>query len=189
MAKRYKEKTTKKKNKPSKINISKKFIISIFIVIAISVGLYFFITFNHVTDLSVNSELNVKRYEDLTSDVFSARNLNDEVMENIDIEGMQIIKIQYKLESLEKGKVILLYKIKDNKMLEVSIDIESKKIEEAKVVESPDDVNRKLIDVNLDEDIKEYYEKNITKLKPDEGKNILNIILMNNEIIITPSVD
>ena len=102
---------------------------------------------------------------------------------------MQVIKIQYKLESLEKGKVILLYKIKDNKMLEVTTNMETKKIEEAKVVESPDDADREEIGVNLDEDIKEDYEDNTKRLDPDEGKNILNIILTNTEIIISPSAE
>lgn len=195
MARRFKNEPTKRQHEPKYKNgkssgtkISKKKIFIVIIIIAIIVGIYFLIT-NNNNNLEVNSELNVSRYKDITSDFFRARDLNNEVIENVDVEEMQVIKIRYKLESLEKGKVILLYKIKDNKMLEVTTNIETKKIEEAKVVESSDDADRDPIEVNLDEDIKQDYEDNTKRLKPDEGKNILNIILTNTEIIISPSAE
>lgn len=193
MARRFKNEPTRRQHEPknrksSKIKISKKKVFIFIIIIAIIVGIYFLIT-NNNNNLEVNSELNVSRYKDITSDFFRARDLNNEVIENVDVEEMQVIKIRYKLESLEKGKVILLYKIKDNKMLEVTTNIETKKIEEAKVVESSDDADRDPIEVNLDEDIKQDYEDNTKRLKPDEGKNILNIILTNTEIIISPSAE
>lgn len=195
MARRFKNEPTKRQHEPKYKNwkssgtkISKKKIFIVIIIIAIIVGVYFLIT-NNNNNLEVNSELNVSRYKDITSDFFRARDLNNEVIENVDVEEMQVIKIRYKLESLEKGKVILLYKIKDDKMLEVTTNIETKKIEEAKVVESSDDADRDPIEVNLDEDIKQDYEDNTKRLKPDEGKNILNIILTNTEIIISPSAE
>lgn len=196
MARRFKNEPTKRQNEPKyksrkkssgrKISLKKVFIF--IIIIAIIVGIYFLIT-NNNNNLEVNSELNVSRYKDITSDFFKAKDLNNEVIENVDIEEMQVIKIRYKLESLEKGKVIFLYKIKDNKMLEVTTNIETKKIEEAKVIESPDDANRDPIEVNLDADVKQFYKDNTKRLKPDEGKNILNIILTNTEIIISPSAE
>lgn len=193
MARRFKNEPTKRQHEPknrkkSGIKISKKKVFIFIVIIAIIVGIYFLVT-NNNNNLEVNSELNVSRYKDITSDFLRAKDLNNEVIQNVDIEEMQVIKIQYKLESLEKGKVILLYKIKDNKMLEVTTNMETKKIEEAKVVESPDDADREEIGVNLDEDIKEDYEDNTKRLDPDEGKNILNIILTNTEIIISPSAE
>ena len=193
MARRFKNEPTRRQREPknrksSKIKISKKKVFIFIVIIAIIVGIYFLVT-NNNNSMEVNSELNVSRYKDIASDFLRARDLNNEVIKNVDIEEMQVVKIQYKLESLEKGKVILLYKIKDNKMLEVTTNMETKKIEEAKVVESPDDADREEIGVNLDENIKEDYEDNTKRLDPDEGKNILNIILTNTEIIISPSAE
>ena len=147
MAKRYKDKPKKRQHQPksernkiSRVTISKKKISIFIILIVIIAGIYFLVT-NNNKNLETNSELNVSRYKNITSDFFRARDLNNEVIQNVDLEEMQVIKIHYKIESLEKGKVVLLYKIKDNKMLEVTTNIETKKIEEAKVVESPDDAN------------------------------------------------
>lgn len=193
MARRFKNESAKRRDesksrKASGIKISKKKVFIFIVIIAIIVGIYFLVT-NNNNNLEVNSELNVSRYKDITSDFLRARDLNNEVIQNVDIEEMQVVKIQYKLESLEKGKVILLYKIPDNKMLELTTNIETKQIEQAKVVESPDDAEREEIGVNLDENIKEDYEDNTDRLDADEGKNILNIILTNTEIIISPSAE
>jgi hypothetical protein len=40
---------------------------------------------------------------------------------------------------------------------------------------------------NMTRDIKKYFNDNQKRLKPDEGKNILNIIVANEQIIINAS--
>ena len=40
---------------------------------------------------------------------------------------------------------------------------------------------------NMTRDIKKYFNDNKKRLKPDEGKNILNIIVANEQIIINAS--
>ena len=40
---------------------------------------------------------------------------------------------------------------------------------------------------NMTRDIKKYFNDNQKRLKPDEGKNILNLIVANEQIIINAS--
>ena len=48
-------------------------------------------------------------------------------------------------------------------------------------------LEKKEVIENINEDIKTDFEENKKRLKPDEGKNILNIIITDTEIIINAS--
>ena len=50
-----------------------------------------------------------------------------------------------------------------------------------------DEMSLTQIGNNMTRDIKKYFNDNQKRLKPDEGKNILNIIVANEQIIINAS--
>ena len=60
-------------------------------------------------------------------------------------------------------------------------------IEKAEKQENAEEMNLTQIGDNINKDIKKYFTDNQKRLKPDEGKNILNIIVANEQIIINAS--
>ena len=71
--------------------------------------------------------------------------------------------------------------------LNVEVNIKDKIIEKAEKQENAEEMNLTQIGDNINKDIKKYFTDNQKRLKPDEGKNILNIIVANEQIIINAS--
>lgn len=199
MAKRYKEKAKKKS--------SHKVVILLFIIlliIAIGVTIYFI---NRNTDDSVEAsqsesddngsgeeegskeEASEEKQEDgsneesASGDKISPSELNQKVLEkNEKVEGGKIIKMHYKLESLDAGNVLLYYRLETGTVYVVDVDISSSKIKSTKKYEENDLENKQEIVDNLSTNINEYFEKYKEKLQ-SEGR-LLNVIITDTEVVI-----
>ena len=199
MAKRYKEKAKKKS--------SHKVVILLFIIlliIAIGVTIYFI---NRNTDYSVEAsqsesddngsgeeegskeEASEEKQEDgsneesASGDKISPSELNQKVLEkNEKVEGGKIIKMHYKLESLDAGNVLLYYRLETGTVYVVDVDISSSKIKSTKKYEENDLENKQEIVDNLSTNINEYFEKYKEKLQ-SEGR-LLNVIITDTEVVI-----
>lgn len=192
MAKRYKEnmKTKKghfntKENVKHKRNINIKKILIFFILILI------ILVAINIVKIALNSKkitaeniekIDTNKYEELVSDLLIPSDLNNEILEIISNKDIKIVRIHYKLENLNKGTVNLIYLTKENNLLKIDVDIESKKIKTMEIVE--EDINRTEITTNLNEDIKEDFENNKDRINLDEGQTRLNIIMTSTEIIV-----
>ena len=113
-----------------------------------------------------------------------------QIFENQTGEGLSdFIKeiTENKLENLETGIVNLYYKVDDKEIVKVDINIKDKVIEKAEKQENAEEMSLTQIGNNMTRDIKKYFNDNQKRLKPDEGKNILNIIVANEQIIINAS--
>ena len=192
MAKRYKSEATKKasshKKSPNKRNrvIDKRKVLALIIIIAIIVAGYFIVT--KISSTDANGEIRISNSEKkLSSDILILNDLNNEVIEHLDMKNMQLVKAHYKLENLETGTVNLYYKVDDKEIVRVDIKIKDKVIEKAEKQENAEEMSLAQIGNNMTRDIKKYFNDNQKRLKPDEGKNILNIIVANEQIIINAS--
>ena len=156
-----------------------------FVIIIILIVGYFIITnINTRTDNEVKISNSDKK---ISSDILVLNDLNNEIIEHLDLGNMQLVKAHYKLESLEKGTTSLYYKVDDREIVKVDINISDKKIEKAEKQENAEEISLAQIENNMSRDLKKYFENNQKRLKPDEGKNILNIIVANDQIIINAS--
>jgi hypothetical protein len=192
LAKRYKSEPTKKtsshKKSPNKRNrvIDKRKVLAVIIIIAIIIAGYFIVTKINSTDS--NGEIRISNAEKkLSSDILILNDLNNEVIEHLDMKNIQLVKAHYKLENLETGIVNLYYKVDDKEIVKVDINIKDKVIEKAEKQENAEEMSLTQIGNNMTRDIKKYFNDNQKRLKPDEGKNILNIIVANEQIIINAS--
>ena len=192
MAKRYKsepiKKTSSHKKSPNKRNrvIDKRKVLAVIIIIAIIIAGYFIVTKINSTDS--NGEIRISNAEKkLSSDILILNDLNNEVIEHLDMKNIQLVKAHYKLENLETGIVNLYYKVDDKEIVKVDINIKDKVIEKAEKQENAEEMSLTQIGNNMTRDIKKYFNDNQKRLKPDEGKNILNIIVANEQIIINAS--
>ena len=135
-----------------------------------------------------NSEIKISNSDKkISSDVLVLNDLNNEVTEHLNMKNMQLVKAHYKLENLETGTVDLYYKVDDKEIVKVDVNIKYKIIEKAEKQENAEEMNLTQIGDNINKDIKKYFTDNQKRLKPDEGKNILNIIVANEQIIINAS--
>lgn len=192
MAKRYKSNTTgqsrshqKEKNK-SQVKINKTKILIFVVVIVILIAMFFII--NNIKSSSTSNEVRIRNSEkNISSDIFQLNDLNNEVIEHIEKNNMKLVRAHYKLENLENGKIILYYKVGEQELFQVDIDINSKKIEKVEKIDNSEILSLEEIGDNINRDIKKYFTDNQKRLKPEEGKNILNIIVSNTEIIINAS--
>ncbi|MBS5864477.1 MAG: hypothetical protein KIC54_07325 [Clostridium sp.] len=189
MAKRYKtsEKSNphQKKRRRDSRKIDKRKVLVFFVIIIILIVGYFIITnINTRTDNEVKISNSDKK---ISSDILVLNDLNNEIIEHLDLGNMQLVKAHYKLESLEKGTTSLYYKVDDREIVKVDINISDKKIEKAEKQENAEEISLAQIENNMSRDLKKYFENNQKRLKPDEGKNILNIIVANDQIIINAS--
>ena len=161
-------------------------VVAVIIIIAIIIAGYFIVTKINSTD--ANGEIRISNAEKkLSSDILILNDLNNEVIEHLDMKNMQLVKAHYKLENLETGIVNLYYKVDDKEIVKVDINIKDKVIEKAEKQENAEEMSLTQIGNNMTRDIKKYFNDNQKRLKPDEGKNILNIIVANEQIIINAS--
>lgn len=192
MAKRYKEEASRRSSSHQKAKnrsqrkIDKRKVFIFFVIMIVLIAGYFIIT--NISSSETNSEVRISNSDKkLSSDILILNDLNNEVIRNLEMGNMQLVKAHYKLENLENGKVDLYYKVDDKEIVKVDIEIENKKIEKAEKVENATEMSLSQIENNLGKDIKGYYENNKHRLKPEEGKTILNISVSNTEIIINAS--
>ena len=190
MAKRYKNETVKKSS-PHRIaknsrKMDKRKVSIFFVIIIILIAGYFII--NNIRSKETNSEIKISNSDKkISSDVLVLNDLNNEVTEHLNMKNMQLVKAHYKLENLETGTVDLYYKVDDKEIVKVDVNIKDKIIEKAEKQENAEEMNLTQIGDNINKDIKKYFTDNQKRLKPDEGKNILNIIVANEQIIINAS--
>lgn len=192
MAKRYKNETAgkssshqKAKSRSSK-KIDKRKVLIFFVIIIILIAGYFIIT--NIKSNDANNEVRISNSDKkISSDILVLNDLNNEVIEHLNMKNMQLVRAHYKLENLETGTVNLYYKVDDKEIVKVDINIKDKVIEKAEKQENAEEMSLAQIGDNMNKDIKKYYTDNQKRLKPDEGKNILNIIVENQQIIINAS--
>lgn len=184
MAKRYKDESRRNYKVNEKINIKK--IVICLIIIAVALGLLFIIKHNNKIEVG-NAKINTYKIANLNSDLLIPKDLNEEIKKELNIENIKLVKMNYKLKDLENGKVELFYKINDSEILNLIINLKDKKLEKAEELRDNEMLEKKEVIENINEDIKTDFEENKKRLKPDEGKNILNIIITDTEIIINAS--
>lgn len=192
MAKRYKNETAGKSSSHQKARsrtsrkIDKRKVLIFFVIIIILIAGYFIIT--NIRNSETNGEVRISNSDKkISSDILVLNDLNNEVIEHLDMKNMQLVEAHYKLENLETGTVNLYYKVDDKEIVKVDINIKDKAIEKAEKQENAKEMSLSQIGDNINKDIKKYYTDNQKRLKPDEGKNILNIIVENQQIIINAS--
>lgn len=192
MAKRYKNETAGKSSSHQKARsrtsrkIDKRKVLIFFVIIIILIAGYFIIT--NIRNSETNGEVRISNSDKkISSDILVLNDLNNEVIEHLDMKNMQLVEAHYKLENLETGTVNLYYKVDDKEIVKVDINIKDKAIEKAEKQENAEEMSLSQIGDNINKDIKKYYTDNQKRLKPDEGKNILNIIVANEQIIINAS--
>lgn len=192
MAKRYKNETAGKSSSHQKARsrssrkIDKRKVLIFFVIIIILIAGYFIIT--NIRSSETSNEIRISNSDKkISSDILVLNDLNNEVIEHLDMKNMQLVEAHYKLENLETGTVNLYYKVDDKEIVKVDINIKDKAIEKAEKQENAEEMSLSQIGDNINKDIKKYYTDNQKRLKPDEGKNILNIIVENQQIIINAS--
>ena len=194
MAKRYKEKDKKKVNK------SKIILFCIVLIIIICIVFFWNGSSNQnspddITEtMTGNAELEDELLETATEEIkkdnttLSSDLLNPEeicneieIISNDKIGEGYIVKINYQLKNLEEGKVFLYYKLEDNNVVLIEVDIASKQIQSIENYDGNDLAEKLEIKENLKTDVKEYYEENQSGLLDDEYR--VNILITNTDII------
>lgn len=140
-------------------------------------------------DDNINNDNADNENVSLSSDVLIPKDLDNEVRSNFEskLKDSDIVRIHYKLKSLEEGTVQLYYKLNEEKLYLVQVDISSKKIIEADEVEDEDLLNKSAIINYLNEDIKQDFDGYKNDLNTEDSR--LNIIISNTEIVINVSYE
>lgn len=192
MAKRYKNETAGKSSSHQKARnrnsrkIDKRKVLIFFVIIVILIVGYFIIT--NLKSSETNNEIRISNSDKkISSDILVLNDLNNEIIKHLDMKNMQLVKVHYKLENLDTGIVNLYYKVDNKEIVKVDINIKDKVMEKAEKQENAEEMSLEQIVDNMNKDIKKYFTDNQKRLKPDEGKNILNIIVANEQIIINAS--
>ena len=125
----------------------------------------------------------------LSSDVLIPKDLDNEVRNNFEskLKDSDIVRIHYKLKSLEEGTVQLYYKLNKTKLYLIQVDISSKKIIEAEEVEDKELLKKSAIVNYLNENIKQDFDEYKNELNAEDSR--LNIIISNTEIVINVSYE
>lgn len=125
----------------------------------------------------------------LSSDVLIPKDLDNEVRNNFEskLKDSDIVRIHYKLKSLEEGTVQLYYKLNKTKLYLLQVDISSKKIIEAEEVEDKELLKKSAIVNYLNENIKQDFDEYKNELNAEDSR--LNIIISNTEIVINVSYE
>lgn len=198
MAKRYKEKEHKKKKFKIKNILICIILIVIVAVIIIGVRQNWF-NFDYIKqrikeqeeqeisfELFQNITQKVEENRKLTSNLLKPAELNNEI-DSIINEGEEnkennyIVKIQYKLKELNSGTIDVYYKVRENDLIKMTINIETKEIETTEQYEDEFLFSKNKIEENLDENIEEDFNKNKEKIVPET--TFLNVIITNTEVV------
>lgn len=125
----------------------------------------------------------------LDADVLVPKVLDSDIRSKLaeKIEDADVVRVHYKLKTLEEGTAQVYYKLENSKIYLVEVDIASKSITDYKEIEDEDLVKKSSISDNLEEDVKQDFEKYKDRITEESGR--LNIIISNTEIIINVSYE
>lgn len=125
----------------------------------------------------------------LDADVLVPKDLDSDIRSKLaeKIEDADVVRVHYKLKTLEEGTAQVYYKLENSKIYLVEVDIASKSITDYKEIEDEDLEKKSSISDNLEEDVKQDFEKYKDRITEESGR--LNIIISNTEIIINVSYE
>lgn len=129
----------------------------------------------------------VEKKETLTSNILNPRELDNEICSKFSdtLEGGYIVKIHYKLNTLEDGNIDVYYKVNE-KIFKLLIDIENKLIDDVEEYQDDYLISKGQITNNLEENIEEDFNKRKKDLENENS--IVNIIITDTEVVINTSL-
>ena len=121
----------------------------------------------------------------LSSNLVLPEELEKEVISNLDeqFKEAELVKIQYRLKSLDNGEIELFYKVSE-KIIKTKIDISKKSIVNIEEIQDKELSKKSKIQDNIKEDIKKVFEENEELLNEEK---VLNIIITDTEVILSIS--
>ena len=124
----------------------------------------------------------------LESNLLNPEELNNEILSKFtELNNIYVVKIQYKLKTLDDGFIYLYYKINDTDLMKVNVSIAEKKINNVEKYNDDTVLSKDKIVKNLKENVEEDFESKKDKL--DSESKSVNVIITNTEIVINTSVD
>lgn len=196
MAKRYKEKEKRKLNIKNILIFLVIILIIVFIIIGIKQKWFDFDYIKNMLEQSKQEEISFELFQDITrkveenkklsSNILNPAELNNEINAIIN-EGEEtknsnyIVKIQYKLKTLSSGTIDIFYKVSENDLIKMTINLETKEIESTEQYEDEFLLSKSKIEENLEENIEKDFESR--KEEIIENATFLNVIITNTEIV------
>lgn len=196
MAKRYKEKEKKKLNIKNVLIFLVIILIIVFIIIGIKQKWFDFDYVKNMLEQSKQEEISFELFQNITkkvegnkklsSNILNPAELNNEITAIIN-EGEEtknsnyIVKIQYKLKTLSSGTIDIFYKVSENDLIKMTVNLETKEIERTEQYEDEFLLSKSKIEENLEENIEKDFESR--KKEIIENVTFLNVIITNTEIV------
>ena len=196
MAKRYKEKEKRKLNIKNILIFLVIILIIVFIIIGIKQKWFDFDYIKNMLEQSKQEEISFELFQDITrkveenkklsSNILNPAELNNEINAIIN-EGEEtknsnyIVKIQYKLKTLSSGTIDIFYKVSENDLIKMTVNLETKEIESTEQYEDEFLLSKSKIEENLEENIEKDFESR--KEEIIENATFLNVIITNTEIV------
>ena len=196
MAKRYKEKEKRKLNIKNILIFLVIILIIVFIIIGIKQKWFDFDYIKNMLEQSKQEEISFELFQDITrkveenkklsSNILKPAELNNEINAIIN-EGEEtknsnyIVKIQYKLKTLSSGTIDIFYKVSENDLIKMTVNLETKEIESTEQYEDEFLLSKSKIEENLEENIEKDFESR--KEEIIENATFLNVIITNTEIV------
>ena len=196
MAKRYKEKEKRKLNIKNILIFLVIILIIVFIIIGIKQKWFDFDYIKNMLEQSKQEEISFELFQNITrkveenkklsSNILNPAELNNEINAIIN-EGEEtknsnyIVKIQYKLKTLSSGTIDIFYKVSENDLIKMTVNLETKEIESTEQYEDEFLLSKSKIEENLEENIEKDFESR--KEEIIENATFLNVIITNTEIV------
>ena len=196
MAKRYKEKEKRKLNIKNILIFLVIILIIVFIIIGIKQKWFDFDYVKNMLEQSKQEEISFELFQNITkkveenkklsSNILNPAELNNEITAIIN-EGEEtensnyIVKIQYKLKTLSSGTIDIFYKVSENDLIKMTVNLETKEIESTEQYEDEFLLSKSKIEENLEENIEKDFESR--KEEIIENATFLNVIITNTEIV------
>ena len=196
MAKRYKEKEKKKLNIKNVLIFLVVILIIVFIIIGIKQKWFDFDYVKNMLEQSRQEEISFELFQNITkkveenrklsSNILNPAELNNEINAIINEEEEAenknyIVKIQYKLKTLNSGTIDIFYKVSENDLIKMIINLETKEIESTEQYEDEFLLSKNKIEENLEENIEKDFESR--KEEIIENVTFLNVIITNTEVV------
>lgn len=196
MAKRYKEKEKKKLNIKNVLIFLVIILIIVFIIIGIKQKWFDFDYVKNMLEQSKQEEISFELFQNITkkvegnkklsSNILNPAELNNEITAIIN-EGEEtknsnyIVKIQYKLKTLSSGTIDIFYKVSENDLIKMTVNLETKEIERTEQYKDEFLLSKSKIEENLEENIEKDFESR--KKEIIENATFLNVIITNTEVV------
>lgn len=196
MAKRYKEKEKRKLNIKNILIFLVIILIIVFIIIGIKQKWFDFDYVKNMLEQSKQEEISFELFQNITkkveenkklsSNILNPAELNNEITAIIN-EGEEtknsnyIVKIQYKLKTLSSGTIDIFYKVSENDLIKMTINLETKEIESTEQYDDEFLLSKNKIEENLEENIEKDFESR--KEEIIENVTFLNVIITNTEVV------